>query len=78
MKKAIIILGVVAAVLATFGCSKEETTCRLRVYKQYNGSKYELIQQGRWTGEPQYKNYVKTFKDKEGNITNIKTIVTCD
>jgi len=74
MKKAILIL----ALLATFGCEKEETTCTIKVYRQINGSKYELIQNASWTGEKQYKNYVKTVKDEDGNVTNIKTIVTCD
>jgi hypothetical protein len=78
MKKAITILGLAVAVLATLGCEKEETTCTIKVYKQYNGSKYELIQNASWTGEKQYKNYVKTYRDNAGNITNIKTIVTCD
>ena len=78
MKKAITILGLAVAVLATLGCEKEETTCTIKVYRQINGSKYELIQNASWTGEPQYKNYVKSFKDEDGNITNIKTIVTCD
>jgi hypothetical protein len=78
MKKAITILGLAVAVLATLGCEKEETTCTMKVYRQINGSKYELIQNSSWVGEKQYKNYVKTFKDKDGNITNIKTIVTCE
>ena len=78
MKKAITILGLAVLVFFAMGCEKEETTCTMKVYRQINGSKYELIQNATWTGEPQYKNYVKTFKDEEGNITNIKTIVTCE
>jgi hypothetical protein len=78
MKKAITILGLAVAVLATLGCEKEETTCTMKVYRQINGSKYELIQNASWTGEKQYKNYVKTYRDNAGNIINTKTIVTCD
>lgn len=78
MKKAILILGLAIAVLVAVGCEKEETTCTMKVYRQINGSKYELIQNASWVGEEQYKNYVKTVKDKDGNITNIKTIVTCE
>ena len=78
MKKAILILGLAVAVLATLGCEKEETTCTMKVYRQINGSKYELIQNASWTGEKQYKNYVRSTKDADGNVTNIKTIVTCD
>ena len=74
MKKVITIL----VLLAAFGCSKEETVCTLKVYKQYNGGKYKLIQNSSWVGEYQYKNYVKSTKDADGNITNIKTVVTCE
>ena len=78
MKKAITILGLAVSVLATLGCEKEETTCTMKVYRQINGSKYELIQNASWTGEKQYKNYVRSTKDEDGNVTNIKTIVTCE
>ena len=78
MKKAITILGLAVAVFLAMGCEKEETTCNIKVYRQYNGSKYELIQNASWVGPEQYKNYVRSTKDEDGNITNIKTIVTCE
>ena len=70
-------LALVLVVLATFGCSTDETTCNQKVFKK-DGAKWILINEGSWEGPEQYKNYTRTIRYQDGSFDVIKTIVTCD